>query len=67
VSMYGPAVCDISSVVLDTGTGNSLSSVAFGDGTHYTGPAKTAAAAKIVDTLDWGWRKTPGAYTRVQA
>ena len=64
---YGAAVCDISSVVIDTGTGKSLSSAAFGDGTHYTGPAKTAVAAKIKNTLDWGWIKRPGKYVRVQA
>lgn len=63
-STYGPAVCDISSIVTDSVSGDRLHSGAYGsDGIHYGGHAKTAVAAHIARTLDWSWRRTPSTYT----
>jgi hypothetical protein len=64
---FGADCCDISSAVIDTGTGKDLSSAAYGDGTHYPGAAKTAIGAKMVQSMDWSWRITPSKYVPCRA
>jgi hypothetical protein len=63
ISHFGAMACDITLLVTNE-TGNGLNAGAYGDGTHYPGPAKTAIGAYVASSMDWSWIKQPSRYIR---